>query len=444
MNLQEIKNKIPRWLLTEAKEGKNVHLEHLEDVILNGGYRGAEIAFEYLDNLRTMLGQGTGSPVQVSQKWDGAPAIICGIDPADGKFFVGTKSVFSATPKLIKSRRDITKFYGDKPGLAAKLAYALKYLPELGIGGVVQGDLLFTKPDVQVHAMEIEGQVGTEECYVFTPNTITYAVPTRSSIGARIAGAQIGIAFHTSYVGNSIAEMEARFGVEIAGFNRSKNVWFEDAGYEDYTGRATLTEEENAALESNIDAGRRTLAKIKPDKFNLIITNQEFATQIKPFVNAKVRAGQSVDNLNDFIKEFSNYYTEKKNSEIAALKGGPESRAASARLEKIQNQQEFIAENMNTLLGIMAIYKRVIEIKLAILRKLQQIERMIKTFMKTDDGYKVTNPEGFVAAGRSVTFKVGSRTINIDGAVKLIDRLEFSRANFAGKADWKRTHFGDE
>lgn len=443
MNLNEIRQHVPKWLLLESKEGKNVHIEHLEDLILNAGYRGAEIAFEYLDNLRAMLSNGTGSPVQISQKWDGAPAIICGTDPQDGKFFVGTKSVFAKNPKIIKSRRDITRLYSDNPGLAEKLNYAFTYLKELGIGGVVQGDLLFTQPDLQTYTMELPNG-SKEDCYVFTPNTITYAVPIDSAIGARIASAKIGIAFHTTYVGPSLPEMVTRFGADVAGFNRTKNVWFEDTGYEDYTGRVTLTDEENTALSTNIAAGRSTLKKIKQDKFDIIINNQEFSAYIKPFVNARVRSGQGVDDLTAFMKEFSNFYAERKNADIAKLKRGPDSPAAQAKLQDIEDQQTFMAENMNTLLGIMAIYKRVIEIKLATLRKLQQIERLIKTFMKTDDGYRVTNPEGFVAAGRSISFKVGNRKIVVDGAVKLIDRLEFSRENFAGKADWKRTHFGED
>ena len=133
MKLFEIRNQPAPWLLCEAAEGKNTHLEHLEDLILNLGYNGAKSAFAYLESLRNMLGTGTGNPGKVTVKWDGAPAIICGIDPADGKFFIGTKSVFALDAKLVKTPGDIKKYYSDKPALAEKLSYALKYLPKLDV-----------------------------------------------------------------------------------------------------------------------------------------------------------------------------------------------------------------------------------------------------------------------------------------------------------------------
>jgi hypothetical protein len=107
MKLFEIKEAPAAWLLCEAAEGKNVHLEHLEDLVYNEGYLGAQKALNYMEGLRRMFAQGEGQPVKVTVKWDGAPAIICGTDPLDGKFFVGTKSVFSKNePKLCKSAKE--------------------------------------------------------------------------------------------------------------------------------------------------------------------------------------------------------------------------------------------------------------------------------------------------------------------------------------------------
>jgi hypothetical protein len=196
MQLYEIKKQTPQWLLTESK---NTHLEHLEDLLFNKGWAGAQEALNYIDSLRHMLAEGTGTTTQLTVKWDGSPAIICGVDPEDGRFFVGTKSVFAkGTPKRCKSTKDIQGWYGDQPELADMLEAALKYLSKLGIGGVVQGDLMFTPGDVTTV------NVNDEDCYVFTPNTITYAVPVNSQLGQRIAQAQIGIIFHTTYVGDSI------------------------------------------------------------------------------------------------------------------------------------------------------------------------------------------------------------------------------------------------
>ena len=429
MKLFEIKNKPAPWLLVEAAEGKNTHMEHLEDLVFNSGYAGAQTAFNYLEALQNMLGKGRGKRSKVTVKWDGAPAIICGIDPADGKFFLGTKSVFAKDAKLVKSNKDIDRFYSDKPGLAQKLRVAFANLPKLGIGNVLQGDMMFTSEDIGT--AEISG----EQCYVFTPNTISYAVPigtpeAPNALGQRIRRAKMGIVFHTAYEGPSLPEMTASYGVNVNSLTQTPDVWVDDAFYKDATGRASLTPEENRAIAANIAAGRATLEKFKSaaqrKKFDVVLANTEFSTYIKPFINSKIRGGEQVGDLTVFLKEFVDYYREKMQAEIAKLKGGPVSKAAQQRLANIQAQEQFIADHMNALLAVLATYKRIIEIKLAIINKLRQVEGMIGTFQKTETGYRVMNPEGFVAIGHD------------GGAVKLVDRLEFSRANFAGMQDWKR------
>jgi hypothetical protein len=405
MKLFEIKNQTPEFLLTESK---NVHLEHLEDLIFNAGYSGAKQAVDYIESLRAMLGEGTGTTTKLTVKWDGSPAIICGTDPADSKFFVGTKSVFAkGTPKLCKSTKNIQEFYGDQPELAEILLSALKYLPKLGIGGVLQGDLLFKEGWVNTVS------VNDEDCYVFTPNTITYAVPVNSQLGQQIVKAKIGIIFHTSYEGNNIQDMKATFGVNVGGLNQHSDVWFDDATYKDYTGVASLTPTEDQKIKKYLDATLSTIEKIGQQRFDIIITNKEFSRMIKPFVNKMIRSGSQVTDPTGFIKDFVSHY----NAEMTKDIDDPTSRKAQNRLIKIKEKEQWIADNSNTLVGVLAVYKRVIELKNMLLNKLHQVEG-IGTFQKTNDGYKVTTPEGFVAIGHD------------GGAVKLVDRLSFSRTNF--------------
>lgn len=460
MKLFEIRETPKQWLLCEAAEGKNVHLEHVEDLVYNEGYLGAQRALNYMEGLRKMFAQGEGSPVKVTVKWDGAPAIICGTDPADGQFFVGTKSVFSKTePKLCKSTADIKKFYGEALGLAAKLEVALKYLSKLGIGGVLQGDLMFTPGDLET--LNIEGR----DYVTFTPNTITYAVPVESDLAKRITKAKLGIIFHTKYEGNTVSDMQASFGASVEGLAPSNDVWVDDAFYKDLTGRASLTPEEDQKIKNLLIAAATTLGKIKETEFNRIIFSDrqkneytEFGSYIKPFVNNMVRGGTQVGEPTQFLQHFINFYRGKMEGEINKLmseanftdeqeelihqymatqneaarkdieqtliKSGVKA-AVVRRIEKIIANEEFMESNSNTLLGILAIYKRIIECKLAVLAKMQQVENM-GTFIKTEDGYKVTAPEGFVAIGHDGT------------AVKLVDRIEFSRANFLAPKQWKK------
>jgi len=412
MKLFEIKNQDPDFLLTESK---NTHLEHLEDLLFNQGWAGAQEALNYIDSLRQMLAEGTGTTTQLTVKWDGSPAIICGIDPEDSRFFVGTKAVFSkGNPRRCKSTKDIQSWYSDQPALADMLEAALKYLRELRIGGIVQGDLMFTPGDLTVV------NVNNEDCYVFTPNTITYAVPVKSHLGQRIAGAQIGIIFHTTYVGDSWDGLSAEFGVNVSGFTQTKNVWFDDATYKDYTGVASLTPSEDAKIQKYLEATVATMDKIGQQRFDIVLADKEFNRMIKPFINQQIRGGSQIGEPTKFLQTFINYYEQEMMKGIEQLSGGLEGKAAQARVAKIKQREDWIADNSNSLLGILATYKRIIELKHMLIHKLNQVEG-IGTFQKTNDGYKVTTPEGFVAIGHN------------GGAVKLVDRLTFSRTNFLSK-----------
>lgn len=421
MKLFEIKQTQPKWMtvsLNESKERKNTHLEHLEDLVFNEGYAGAVKALNYLNSLRKMFNRGQGEKTKITVKWDGAPAIVCGIDPEDGKFFVGTKSVFAKTdPKVCKSGADIKRFYPEQEELRNKLMTALKYLKKLNIGEVVQGDMLFTEDSV---ATEV---INGDTCYTFTPNTITYAVPVDSDLGKRIAKAKIGIIFHTTYVGSTLWYMEVDFKASIPRFTQTPDVWFDDATYKDFTGYASLTKEENSKIVSVLSAAKKTMEKIKQPKFDSAMENPEFKKYVKTFINSQIRTGVQVGDPTKFLNDFIEYYRGRIEAEIAKLKSGPESVAAQRKKQLITDFEEFISDHSNHILGILAIYKRIIEGKIMIINKMRQVES-VGTFLKTDDGYRVTAPEGFVAVGHD------------GGAVKLVDRIEFSKANFTQPKNW--------
>ena len=458
MKLFEIKNSVPKWLLTEGKEDQATHLEHVEDEIFNKGYWGALEAFNYLNSVRAMLAVGEGEASNVTVKWDGAPAIHCGIDPTDGKFFVGTKSVFNKTePKLCKTSKDIRNWYGEDE-LARKLDLCLKYLPKIGITGVVKGDLLFTNADLE------EIVIGDESLLACTPNTITYTTPLSSELAKSWRRAKLGIVFHTVYDWDppsqeetdagakpfsNVPEMKAKFGFRATGLTPSPDVWFDDAYYNDFTGIASLTPEENQTIIAGLNQVAGTLMKIDPGKFDKFLSH-EFGQYVKPFINSIVKspshalspAGTSqVNNPTEFLKDFMEYIKKVKGKEIEdvlnkskekqqgkeADPNKPEPVAVQNRRQEIAAMEKFVADNSNTLLGILAVYKKAVELKLELLKKLQQIEGIVGTFIKTDTGYRVTKPEGFVAVGHD------------GGAVKLIDRIVFSRENFLKPKTWQKS-----
>lgn len=442
MKLFEIKNQPPRWeYLTESAD-KALHIEHLEDEIFNKGYIGAVEISDYFKGLHAMLTEnGTGETTKVTVKWDGSPAIHCGIDPEDGKFFIGTKSVFSKNAKLCKKDSDIDTWYGTQGDLAHVLKMCLKHLPKLGITGVIKGDLMFCAgSDHQLVPTTIDGV----DYISFTPNTLTYSVPSDSKIAKEMQKAQIGIVFHTVYnwepptkeeqeyrIQNgleprsdtaNLPDMKAHYRFSSNSIKKHPDVWWDDAYYEDLTGIATLTPLESSKILNELARFDTTVKKINQSKFNAMLVSEkssDFVSMIKPFINLRIKSGTTqVESTTEFLNDFISYVKDKLNKEISKLKTGPQSPAAQKRIDRIENLEQFIADNSNTLLGILAIYKKTIELKLFFLKKLQMIESVVGTFIKTESGYRVSKPEGFIAVSSS-----GS-------VVKLIDRLEFSRDNF--------------
>ena len=200
-------------------EQKNTHMTHLEDKVLYGGVKGTRDAILALRSLRDTLG-GTHDG-SVSVKWDGAPAVFAGIDPGDGRFFVAKKGIFNKSPKVYKSNSDIDN---DTSGdLNTKLKAALKYLPELGIQDVIQGDFLFDKSDIK------ESKIKGKKYITFHPNTIVYAIPIDTEMATAIKKAKIGIVWHTTYKGKTFETMKASYGVNVSKLRNSPNVWQQDA-----------------------------------------------------------------------------------------------------------------------------------------------------------------------------------------------------------------------
>lgn len=270
-------------------ESKNTHMEHLEDNILNNGVDGTRDSINFLRSLRDMLAGTAKSKVNVTVKWDGAPAVFAGIDPSDGKFFVAKKGIFNKNPKVYKTAADVD---ADTSGdLNTKLKLALAELPKLGIKGVVQGDFLYAKEDLKV--VDIEG----EPHITFHPNTIVYAVPKNSALGKEILGSKIGVVWHTTYRGDSFESMSASFGEEIAsGLKKVKGVWSVDALYRDVSGTANFTADETAEVTAILSQAGRLFNTIKRETFNGISDNDDTLIKVKTFVNSKIRQGERIKN----------------------------------------------------------------------------------------------------------------------------------------------------
>lgn len=148
-------------LVSDATKMKNTHIEHPEDSILNGD-------LTVLDWFVT--------PGNLSVKMDGSPAIVWGTNPANGRFFVGTKAVFNKVKiRIAHSHEEIDQFY--EGSVADVLHGCFDYIPHTE--GIFQGDFI--------------GFGGNTE---YTPNTITYRFP-------EVVYQKLIIAPHTCYYAES-------------------------------------------------------------------------------------------------------------------------------------------------------------------------------------------------------------------------------------------------
>ena len=396
-------------------EDRNTHLEHLEDEVINNGSQGIKDAVEFLKSFGEMLSKGTGGRSSFTVKWDGAPAIICGTNPENGKFFVGTKSVFNVTPKINYTNRDIDKNHSG--GLATRLKVALAELKKLNISGVLQGDMLYIKGDLKTENID---QVAMT---TFTPNTITYAVPVDSDIGRQIRSSQMGIVFHTTYRGKTIDSMKASFGANVRGLRKVSSVFFDDATFKNVTGIGSFTPGEQARFDGilrmalgSASKGGRLADKLKGQSNVLSI-----GIQLKTFFNSFIRGGQSISGVKKLVDDFQTFFKERLDKEIDARK----TEASKQKYKMIQQEGlNFIKKYAGDFYFVIATYVSLQAAKTFLIRKVNQIQG-IGTFLRTENGFRVTSPEGFVAIK-------GSK------AVKLVDRLEFSRANFTVAKDWAR------
>jgi len=404
-------------------ENKNTHLEHLEDLIFNDGLPGGKAAINHLLGFYEMLKGNAKSKFNLTTKWDGAPAIFAGIDPADGKFFVGTKGVFNRNPKLNKSLADIKSNHPDKvvkgetksaEGLRKKLATAFTNLQKLNFTGVVQGDMLFSKDDIET--ANIKG----EEYIVFKPNTIIYAVPKNSDLAKEILSSNMGIVFHTEYVGGpTLADMDAKFGYDASALGDGSNagVWYRDAIIKDYSGQVTMTADESEALKTAIEDANKNLSKMGNLEF---LKNNEFGQNLRDRIKASVNKiirdqGEFEKDPKAFATAFINDYKSAMKKAIEAVKTD---KTKVAKTKMMLDGIKFLEENTNEIVSAYIVYLDLIRAKELIVKKLANI-RQIDTFVQNAEGdYDVTGEEGFVAVD------------HIGNAIKLVDRLDFSVKNF--------------
>ena len=390
-------------------EEKNTHMEHLEDLIFNDGVEGTRKAINFLRDLRNMLAGHSTSKVTATVKWDGAPAVFAGVDPRDGKFFVAKKGVFNKEPKIYKTAAEVD---ADTSGdLAAKLKIALSEFKKLGIkSGVYQGDLMFTQGDTKTET--IDGEKYT----TFHPNTIVYAVPYASELANKIRKAKVGVVWHTTYTGSSFETMTASFGKPIVQhLNDVPSIWMDDANYKDYSGTATFTAAETENVTEMLSTIGALFRSIPAATINAISQDEDLLLLVKTYSNSAVRIGKRLE-PKEHVKGLFNWIYDRYQKEIDAKKTEKAKAGWEDKRKKIMSF--FANHDQAEIVKIFQLSNMLADVKAPIIAKMNQAGH-ISTFVKTANGFKITGVEGFVAIDHLK-----------GGAVKVIDRMEFSRNNF--------------
>ena len=391
------------------------HLEHLEDEMLNYGVEGCKAAVSFLQELRKMLGCDNSTGF-MQTKWDGAPAVVCGIDPNVDLFFVGTKSVFAQQPKICYREFDIDRHYPDGGELNKKLKFCLKYFKDLDIRGIVQGDLVFTPGDVK------RERIHDEMLYTFRPNTITYAIPIDHEIGKKVAAAQVGVVFHTHYTGQDFLSMQAVAGAKV---KSSKDVFAIDNDTPMH--KVGLNHQEEMKFDGHVSTIEKMCGTCG-DFLDELVSNTgktgdekwHVASYLKPFFNAEIKAARTINNADIAFENLYNFYYDKTTAMLDKLKT-PATKAQKSKL--VHNSQNYMRDNQYKFKSMLGLYKELQTVKQMVIEKLDHLETF-RTFAQTDKGYKVTGPEGYV--------------LHRNGdMIKFVNRLEFSYINFTLAKQWR-------
>ena len=397
---------------------KNLHLEHLEDEIINQGIDGGRGAINFLQGLRDMMKGNSNSSVNMTVKWDGAPAIFCGKHPETGQFFVAKKSLFNKTPLYYTSESEINNASELSGQLKEKFLTSFKYLSKLSWNTIMQGDLMYTD-DKKMQKIDGKSYV------TFQPNTILYAVDINSDLGKQIANSKMGIVFHTTYSGGTIEDLSASFGAKTSSLGSSSDVWIDDATYKDVSGNSTMTAKETLKLTQVLSATGKAfhgITKKDLQKFMQLqatIQQKGAGASYKTYCNAQIRGGSYKPTYAGYMKHFENYWRDKVVGKVKMEKTKEIKREIGEQLyNELRALNKFIT-NLTKFMENLVIAKQIIIVALNRVKS-------IGTFKKTATGFEAVNPEGYVAIDRT-----GS-------AVKLVDRMEFAFNNFTAQKNWDK------
>lgn len=402
-----------KFFLSEAvsDESKLTHLEHAEDHVINAGDKGFAHAYHNLNDVHDTL-KGKKTSTSVTTKYDGSPSIVWGHHPKSGKFFVGTKSVFNKEPKINHTEADIDRNHGHAPGLASKLKHALKHLPKVTPKGkVYQGDLMHSgvKSKTNPHG-DVESKGGK---YHFKPNTITYSTHHGSEDGKKIKTSKIGVVPHTEYKGSNswkegtlhageLRGMTAHYNADTSHLKSHPDVHVISPHHEHKEGSYTRNEQNK--FEGHMHAATKAFNLAHKDFHKSI---EPHAQHLKTYINSTVKTGTS-PSIDGYKQHLQNHFNKK-------VEGVKTPTAKARHMGDLQSHISHLNKNHDHFKSTLNMHKHLAAAKDVLVKSMSKNSR----FDHHIGGIK-TKPEGFVA-------------VRNNRPTKLVDRSDFSRANFLAR-----------
>ena len=191
----------------------------------------------------------------------------------------------------------------------------------------------------------------------------------------------------------------------------STDVWYSDATYNDSSGTANFNKEETKNITKILSNAGKIFHKLNPKILQKIVEDEKTLTLVKTFNNTKVREGQKITNTLRHARELGEYVEEKYQKEIDKLKR-PQSK--ETKTKEMREFVGFFKKHLKDMSNIFEMQNLLLLAKDKIISKLEKARGAMDTFIRTDDGYRITQPEGFGAVDR------------VGNAVSLVCRLVVS------------------
>lgn len=400
-----------RFVEADITSEKLTHMVHTEDLIFYGD-RAADLMVNALNDVFKTLGGEPSSVFAAKKKIDGAPSVIAASN-FHGDRFVATKGFFANDRKIARSPEDVMKYFGHSEGLAKKMLKLLAKLDEINIPAdeIWQGDFLFD------HDSLFRDVFGGEDCIAFHPNTIIYAIPMTDPMARRVMRADIGVAWHTRYVGPDFNSLQISFDVSLKELQQTPSVYQIDSSIGDLSKSAAFPPKQFEELSLQLTDIKVAVHKLQNHNvLETISSDKNLQLYFLSFRNYLIKQfGRQRDD--DYANKLLEWVKEKFDKDIEKKKQEKTKEAAravrDAELDKIR------AIGSGTLRDIGELQNAIVELKEALIDKLSDLSGWRTFLHHVDRGYIPTGEEGYAISDR-------------DGNIqKFVSRLEFSKANFS-------------